>query len=143
MFYKLVLENTVLGVDQNEWVLNLPATVGRGSDLDVCIDHDSISRTHCRLALNSDGALTVRDMNSMNGTYVRDEKVQQALVMTGDHLQLGSVTLRVEYTSDTDHGKPVKKRIMDPSVTVPMKLDKLKNSKPEPQPKKKWWQFWN
>ena len=143
MHYRLVLVNTIQGLDQNSsWTLNLPVSIGRNPDHEVCINHDSISRTHCRLSLNGEGALVVRDLNSMNGTYVDDKKITQSLLMPGDTLQLGSVTLRIEYASDTDPGEPSKKsKAYDLSGTVPMKLKTQSPKKEQPAPPK-WWQLW-
>ncbi len=146
MHYKLVLVNTFQGLDQKSWQLQLPATIGRSSDHEVSINHDSISRTHCRLSLNGEGALVIRDLNSMNGTYVHDERVTQSILMPGETFQLGAITLRIEYTSDTDPGKPRQQAAAtaDHSATVPMlpisKTPPPTESDAAPAPKK-WWPF--
>jgi pSer/pThr/pTyr-binding forkhead associated (FHA) protein len=147
MYYRLVLVNTERGIDQNSWTLSLPTTVGRDPDLGVCINHDSISRTHCKIFLNAHDALTVRDLGSTNGTYVQDERVTQTTLMPGDILQLGSITLRVEYTSDTDHGRPKQKKAANLSATQPILTQRSGASRPlektvSKSEKKKWWQIW-
>ncbi len=145
MFYKLVLVNTERGIDQNSWTLRLPATVGRDPALDVVINHESISRTHCKLFLNTHDALTVRDLGSTNGTYVHDERITQTTLMPGDILQVGSITLRIEFTSDTDAGIPKPKKAMHLSATQPIltgqKSQPAQKAAQRPQ-EKKWWQFW-
>ena len=152
MYYKLVMVNTEKGVDQTSWILELPTTVGRGPEFGVSINHESISRTHCKLFLNAHEVLTVRDLGSTNGTYVHDERVTQATLMPGDILQLGSITLRIEYTSDTDHGRPKKKQAVNlgatqPMLTQPGSQNRNLRRDPDPvpaplPPEKKWWQFW-
>jgi len=151
MFYRLVLVNTEKGIDQDSWTLELPATVGRGPELGVCINHESISRTHCKLFLNAHDALTVRDLGSTNGTYVHDERVTQTTLMPGDILQLGSVTLRIEYTSEPEKSQPRKRTAAHLGATQPMLTQSasVRRSGPQPIPapqppsaEKKWWQFW-
>src|SRR5271169_1352266 len=43
--------------------------IGRAPDCDVCLPHPSISRYHALLERRPDG-LRLRDMNSVNGTFV-------------------------------------------------------------------------
>ncbi len=121
MQYKLVLLNTLEGVEQLEWTLRLPTIVGRGQDLDVCIGHASISREHCQFALNAEGSLTVRDLGSMNGTYVGDDRVKTAVLMPGSIVKLGAITLRVDWTPDTTERKPTYGKGSNVVPTQPMK----------------------
>ncbi len=143
MYYRLVAVDTTDKLPKTSWTLSLPATIGRGPEHAVLINHESISRTHCRLSLNADGALSVRDLNSMNGTYVGDEKISRSVLIPGDILRLGAISLRVEYDSETDEEPKPKPLTFDVSTTVPMKIDRLgrPRSAPTPPPKK-WWQFW-
>ena len=143
MQYRLVLVDNESGKDRQSWTLQLPATIGRDPQLDVCIDDESISRTHCRLSLNTYDALSIRDLGSTNGTYVHNERVNQSTLQPGDILQLGAVTLRIEFTSDTDPGRPVAKKSPHLSSTQPILSEQVKRSLGRPaQPEKKWWQFW-
>jgi pSer/pThr/pTyr-binding forkhead associated (FHA) protein len=120
----------------------LPATIGREPNNDIVFNHDSVSRYHCQLELDGDGSLVVHDLNSMNGTYVNDDKVSRSVLMTGDRLQFGAVIVRVEYISDIDPGKPrTKPLIGDVNITVPMRIKDLPRSTPSP-PRKEWWQLW-
>ncbi|QDU57717.1 FHA domain-containing protein [Aeoliella mucimassa] len=143
MQYRLSADNRLNGLEERDWSLHLPATLGREPNNDVMINHHSISRYHCELHLDGEGSLEVHDLNSMNGTYVNDEKVSRSVLMTGDRLQLGAVVLRVEYVSDTDVGKlrprPTAPR-QNVNSTVPMRTSDLPRSNPSPQ--KKWWQLW-
>ena len=147
MFYKLVALNSIDELPQTSWTLSLPATIGRNPEHEVSINHESISRTHCRLSLNVDGALSVRDLNSMNGTYVGDGNIKRSVLLPGDVLQVGAISFRVEYDSETDQAEPkAKQQTYDLSTTVPMTLNrqpaKLKSTPDPSPPAKKWWQFW-
>ncbi len=120
MQYKLVLLNTSEGIEQLEWTLRLPTTVGRSENLDVCIGHPSISREHCQFALNTEGALTVRDLGSMNGTYVGDDRVKTAVLMPGAIVKLGAITLRVDWTPDATAVKSTYGKGCNVTTTQPM-----------------------
>ena len=143
MYYRLVALSPLDQLDQTSWTLHLPATIGRSPEHEVSINHESISRTHCRLSLGGDGALTVRDLGSTNGTYVDDNKVERSVLKPGAMLQLGAISFRVEYVTELmdDDKSTDKPRTYDLSTTVPMQ--KLDPETPPSQPSpKKWWSFW-
>ncbi|MCU0708243.1 MAG: FHA domain-containing protein [Pirellula sp.] len=148
MQYRLSLVSIERSVGGQSWTLNLPVNVGRNSELPVCIDDDSISRSHCQLYLSADETLMVRDLGSMNGTYVNGTRIRQAhSLVPGDELQLGSVTFRIDYTSDTDPGPAMAQRtttrVSTASTqkiqTVPSERFTMMEVK---EPTKRWWEFW-
>lgn len=49
--------------------------VGRGSDCQLELEHDLVSRHHCKLRLAGDG-FVVEDMQSTTGTFVNRVRVQ-------------------------------------------------------------------
>ena len=57
------------GSEQDEFVLDLPATIGRGSDNSITLRDALISRQHCRIGVR-DGSLVITDLDSLNGTYI-------------------------------------------------------------------------
>jgi pSer/pThr/pTyr-binding forkhead associated (FHA) protein len=70
-------------------------TVGRASRADFVLDVALVSRLHCRLTAGDDN-LEVVDLESTNGTFVNDERVQSARLASGDRLRIGRVELTVE-----------------------------------------------
>jgi hypothetical protein len=68
--------------------------LGRSSQNDFQIHHDTISRFHCEVEVNEE-AMLVRDLDSSNGTFVDDEAVSKATLLTGQCLRLGDVSLEV------------------------------------------------
>ena len=101
MRYKLQVLNQATGVVDREWILHLPATVGRSPDVDVPIGDASISRRHCQFFLNANDALSVRDFDSLNGTYIDDQKIKnRAALKPGDIVRIGSVCMKLEWTDD-------------------------------------------
>lgn len=76
--------------------LKLPATVGRGRGTTIMLPHPLVSRQHCEI-FERDGYLVVRDLGSLNGTYVGQEKITEAPVAPDSLLTIGSVTFRAVY----------------------------------------------
>ena len=68
-------------------------TIGRATGADFILDAPLVSRVHCRLTSQPNGELEVRDLNSTNGTFVNGERVENAVLESGDRLQVGRVEL--------------------------------------------------
>ena len=69
---------------------------GRGPECHVRPNSELVSRQHCMLKVQRDGALSVRDLGSANGTLVNGARVVGELpLQNGDTLQLGPVVLQV------------------------------------------------
>src|ERR1051325_9364948 len=71
--------------------------IGRSSENDFQIVHPTISSAHCELLLK-DQELTLRDLESTNGSFVDGQKVREARVSAGQLVRLGDVELLVEST---------------------------------------------
>ena len=73
-------------------------TLGRGSECDVRVDDESVSRKHA--VLHADGpVLTLEDLGSRNGTTVMGKKLvpgERAPIAPGVVVELGSTTLVVQ-----------------------------------------------
>jgi DNA-binding winged helix-turn-helix (wHTH) protein len=64
--------------------------LGRGSDDVISIDAPGISRRHACITV--DARVTIEDLGSKNGTWLRDERVTTLTPLAdGDHVRLGSV----------------------------------------------------
>jgi predicted component of type VI protein secretion system len=73
---------------------------GRGPGNEVRIPSGEVSRKHCRLHVR-DGSVTIEDLDSLNGTYVNDQRVNGILVVhSGDLLKVGPVRFLVEYEEE-------------------------------------------
>jgi pSer/pThr/pTyr-binding forkhead associated (FHA) protein len=80
----------------DEYLVTLPATIGRGQEATLKLAHALISRQHCELFADQ-GRIMVRDLGSLNGTFVGGQRVETAPLSSGELLTIGSVTLRVVY----------------------------------------------
>jgi pSer/pThr/pTyr-binding forkhead associated (FHA) protein len=66
--------------------------LGRHPDSDVFLDDITVSRRHCEIQ-RSNGSFVVRDVGSLNGTYLNQKRVEQAAIHNGDELQVGKFRL--------------------------------------------------
>jgi pSer/pThr/pTyr-binding forkhead associated (FHA) protein len=75
-------------------------TAGRHADSDIFLDDISVSRRHVQFLRTPDG-VRVKDLGSLNGTYVNRELVDEALLQPEDEVQIGKFRL-VYYASSKD-----------------------------------------
>lgn len=78
-------------------------TAGRHPDSDIFLDDITVSRRHAEV--RRDGtALAVRDVGSLNGTYLNRERIEEAPLTDGDTVQVGKFKLVFVAGADTDEG---------------------------------------
>ena len=63
-------------------------SVGRHPESDVFLDDITVSRRHSLIS-RTEGGFSVRDVDSLNGTYVNRRRVEEAELHDGDELQIG------------------------------------------------------
>ena len=77
--------------------LRLPTVIGRGRDVSLTLPHPLVSRRHTEL-FEKDGYLYVKDLGSLNGTYVNNRKINsEQRLGPNELLTLGNVTFRAMY----------------------------------------------
>jgi len=80
--------------------------IGRNPEAQLCLPEDRFfSRNHCLLEI-SPPRCYLRDLNSTNGTYVNNQRVNEAYLKNGDLIQGGETVLLVEVTADTPEDEP-------------------------------------
>jgi FHA domain-containing protein/zinc ribbon protein len=67
-------------------------TVGRHPESDIFLDDVTVSRRHAEIE-RRDGAFFIRDVGSLNGTYVNRQRVDRAELANGDEVQIGKFKL--------------------------------------------------
>jgi pSer/pThr/pTyr-binding forkhead associated (FHA) protein len=92
-------------VTTSEIPLRLPATIGRGRGQSIVLPHPLVSRQHCEL-FERDGMLMVRDLGSLNGTFVNNRRVSESPLGPGELLTIGTVTFRAVYEPAKASGGP-------------------------------------
>jgi len=63
-------------------------TAGRATDADIFLDDVTVSRKHVEFLRDGEG-FVVRDVGSLNGTYVNRVRIEQASLRAGDEVQIG------------------------------------------------------
>ncbi len=67
-------------------------SIGRNPSSDVFLDDITVSRRHAEL-VREGGRFTLRDLGSLNGTYVNRERVDSVQLASGDEVQIGKFKL--------------------------------------------------
>ena len=79
-------------------------TAGRHPESDIFLDDVTVSRRHAEFVRTPSG-FTVRDVGSLNGTYVNRERIDEASLSGGDEVQIGKYRL-VYYPGAQPVGEP-------------------------------------
>ena len=69
-------------------------TVGRHPSSDIFLDDVTVSRKHAEFRREGT-AFSVRDVGSLNGTYVNRQRIDASALATGDEVQIGKFRLVV------------------------------------------------
>jgi pSer/pThr/pTyr-binding forkhead associated (FHA) protein len=72
-------------------------TAGRHPDSDIFLDDVTVSRRHAEFRRDAMG-VKVRDVGSLNGTYVNRDRIDEVQLSNGDEVQIGKYRL-VYYAS--------------------------------------------
>ncbi len=65
---------------------------GRHPESDIFLDDITVSRRHAEFSA-AEGGYAVRDVGSLNGTYVNRERIDDAHLLPGDEVQIGKFKL--------------------------------------------------
>ncbi len=77
-------------------------TIGRHPDNTVQVLDRIVSKEHCRITRAPNGQYMLRDIGSLNGSYVNGDRIaEERTLATGDQITLGNTVLRFE---DDDEG---------------------------------------
>ena len=79
---------------------NREIVVGRGSEFDMVLDEDMVSRRHAKIATYH-GQIVLQDLKSTNGTFVNGERVTVARLQVGDKVLVGTSIMELV---KLDHG---------------------------------------
>jgi two-component system, NtrC family, response regulator GlrR len=81
---------------QRSAVVERRSVVGSAPHCDVIIADRSVSRVHAEIEPREDG-LWIRDLKSLNGTFVEGVSVEAGCVLHGFTIRVGTTDLRVNY----------------------------------------------
>jgi predicted component of type VI protein secretion system len=113
---ELVLE-IVEGPGAGERIdLDRPIVVGRGTDADLMISDDQVSRRHARISPGGEGGARVEDLGSSNGTFLNHNQLESdARLEPGDELVVGVAVLELR-TAEDIADRPTAQRAVPPGL---------------------------
>jgi hypothetical protein len=99
-----------------------PVTIGRAPDNDIPIDNLAVSNYHARVYVEA-GSLVVEDLNSLNGSFLNDIRVERAMLKDGDTILIGKHEILVDQTHDVALISDDLRKAPAPRVNETMILD--------------------
>ena len=92
---------TISGPAENKDVLldSKGAIVGRGSNCDVILEDDSVSRHHARIYQDPFGRWIVEDLESRNGVLVDGQRIKAQVISPGQQFGISHFTLSLSEES--------------------------------------------
>jgi len=107
--------------DRARYALTQPKVrIGRQRDNELVLDDTSVSRHHAEIRRGRDGKLTLVDLDSLNGVFVNERQVKNAVLAEGDAVEIGDVRLLFTRTAEgppaaTPRGGPTDRTIVSPA----------------------------
>jgi predicted component of type VI protein secretion system len=105
-----------------------PVTIGRAPDNDIPIDNLAVSNYHARVYVEA-GSLVVEDLNSLNGLFLNDIRVERAMLKDGDSILIGKHHIWVDQTHDAALPMDSWRKAPAPRVNETMVLDTVERRK--------------
>jgi len=98
---------TLLSGPEKGKVFDIPESkqmvVGRSRDANIHIKELSVSRKHLTITSDDTGRVFVTDLNSSNGTYVNDIRVDKVVLSNNDKIKIGEdIYLKFSLVDDID-----------------------------------------
>src|SRR3974390_1754881 len=101
---------------------NRPVTIGRSPDNDLPVDNLAVSNYHARVYFEGT-RLVVEDLDSLNGTFVNDLRVERATLHDGDSIWIANHHIKVDATADTAIPWDSQRKSAAPKINETMVLD--------------------
>src|SRR5579864_8576560 len=99
-----------------------PVTIGRAPDNDIPIDNLAVSNYHARVYVEA-GSMVVEDLNSLNGCFLNDIRVERAMLKDGDAILIGKHHIVVDQAHDATLPGDAWRKAPAPRVDETMVLD--------------------
>jgi adenylate cyclase len=114
----------VTGNDQRrDYELGVVNTVGRHPDNTLQILDRIVSKEHAQIIRQPDGRFLFRDLGSLNGSFLRGERLNEHILIDGDEITLGSTRLTYQERSAED--SLLQKVTIAPSATEALIRQKI------------------
>src|SRR6201985_1453644 len=97
-------------------------SIGRSPDNDLPVDNLAVSNYHARVYFEA-GKLVVEDLDSLNGTFVNDMRVERATLRDGDSIWIGKHHIKVDSSGDAPVPWDSGRKVNAPRINETMVLD--------------------
>jgi pSer/pThr/pTyr-binding forkhead associated (FHA) protein len=115
----LMFENKLV---QEVPVGSRPISIGRAPDNDLPVDNLAVSNHHARVYVEG-GRLVVEDLDSLNGTFVNDLRIERATLHDGDSIWIGKHHIKVDASHDAPWPVDSGRKAVAPRINETMVLD--------------------
>ncbi|MCI0339711.1 MAG: sigma 54-interacting transcriptional regulator [Planctomycetales bacterium] len=83
-----------------------PITLGRSSDNSLVLEDQKSSRRHCVVERAPGGGFRVRDLHSLNGTFVNGATITEHVLRHGDRIEIGQTEILFETGNPPEPAPP-------------------------------------
>lgn len=73
--------------------------IGRLASAHLCLDDEKVSRIHSVIEVSGEGAISIIDMGSVEGTWVNGKRVNKGALSFGDEIKVGNTLIKVTDTA--------------------------------------------
>jgi len=120
------------------YLMRTEVKVGRTEENDIGIDHQSMSRQHCRFVLDQ-GTWKVYDNKSANGVRINGEEYAVSAVKPGDTIELGHLKFRFcapgeKFSAPTEKAEGAADKPAGPRLTTAELIAGASAQAPRPAP---------
>ena len=105
----------ISGDERQEFELAAFNTIGRHPDNTIQILDRIISKEHAQIQRLQDGRFILRDLRSLNGTFIRGERVGEHYLTDGDEVTMGST--RILFVDKPQADEPLHRVTIAPGFT--------------------------
>lgn len=99
-----------------------PVTIGRAPDNDLSVDNLAVSNYHAKIYYEA-GRMVIEDLDSLNGTFVNDLRIERATLHDGDKVHIGKHTIKVDTSGDAPLPWDSGRKTAAPRINETMVLD--------------------
>ncbi len=98
-------------------VRKFPFVIGRAEDADLTLKDPGVSRRHAVIE-EEGGKVLLRDLDSLNGVFVNDQKLRKVTLADGDRVSLGSHVVQVIFPRPEGQDVPLVPGSIKPDATI-------------------------
>jgi len=99
-----------------------PVTIGRLPDNDIQIDNLAVSSHHARVFKDGNNVV-VEDLNSLNGTFVNNQRITKTTLKTGDAILIGKHHIELQESAAGEPVAPAAPKAAAPKIEETVMLD--------------------